>query len=384
MKIGILTQPLETNYGGLLQAFALQVVLKRMGHEVLTVDLPIRRTFYRDCKGIIGRLVLKYLFRRKDIDNILPLKPTKSELEIITQHTNKFIKKNIQTTDRIPLVENITALEKYNFDAYIVGSDQVWRPCYSPGITTFFLDFLSEEKKTKRIAYAASFGVDSWEYKSNLTEKCRILAQKFDAISVREDSGIQLCKKYLNVNAKHLIDPTMLLSQEDYIDLVKKDNAIKLKKEKTLILYVLDSTPTKKAITEKIQNQLGLTISLVMPKSKYSKQACKNIDDCVFPPVTEWLRGFIDSEFVLTDSFHGTGLSIIFNKPFIVIGNKERGLSRFSSLLKMFGLENRLISSLDDLTTELMETPIDFKKVNQIRKEQQSKAFDFIKKALKS
>lgn len=382
MKIGILTQPLKTNYGGLLQAFALQVVLKRMGHEVWTVDLPIRRTFYRDCKGIIGRLVLKYLFRRKDVDNILPLRPTKSEFEVIAQHTNKFIKKNIQTTDRVSLVENITVLEKYNFDAYIVGSDQVWRPRYSPGITTFFLDFLSEDKKTKRIAYAVSFGVDSWEYKSNLTEKCRILAQKFDAISVREDSGIQLCKRYLNVNAKHLVDPTMLLNQEKYISLVNKEDLPK--REKSLMVYVLDNTIEKESMVQKVTNQLNLTINSVMPKTEYSKESRKNLNDCIFPSVTLWLKVFIDAHFVVTDSFHGTVFSIIFNKPFIVIGNKERGLSRFSSLLKMFGLENRLVSSLDDLTTELIETPIDFKKVNRIRKEQQRIAIDFLNSALKN
>lgn len=382
MKIGILTQPLHTNYGGILQAFALQHVLKRMGHEVWTVDIPSRRTLYRECRAILGRFVRKYVFFRKNIPGIFRIGPSKSEVELLSQHLTPFIKKNIQRTETIALVEKISVLKKYNFDAYIVGSDQVWRPRYSPGIPTFFLDFLENDKKTKRIAYAASFGVDSWEYPDDLTAKCRKLAQKFDAISVREAEAVTLCKKYLGVDAEHVLDPTMLLDKEDYIALLDKMSSPQEKK--TAMVYVLDKSPDNDRIIKQVSNHLNLTINSVMPNKQYSNESIKTPEDCIFPPITQWLRGFMDAQFVVTDSFHGTVFAIIFNKPFIAIGNQSRGLARFSSLLKIFGLEDRLISTPDELTIDLIDRQIDFEKVNRIRKEQQVKACSFLSSALRN
>jgi len=377
MKIAILTQPLKSNYGGLLQAYALQKVLKEMGHEVLTLDIDIKPTFYKDFRSTIGRIVRKYIFHQKNINNILPVRPSKSEYKIISQHTQKFIKNNIETTEKLQSIKKISILKNYNFDAFIVGSDQVWRPCYSPGITAFYLDFLGNDKITKRIAYAASFGVDNWEYDEVLTKNCKCLAQKFDAISVRENSGVQLCKKYLDVNATHVLDPTMLLNQEDYISLINKDNT---NKSNTLMVYVLDKSEEKEYMVQKISKLLDLSINTIMPIKKYSKKSRKNINDCIFPPVSNWLKGFIDAEYVITDSFHGTVFAIIFNKPFITIGNNSRGLSRFTSLLKIFGLESRLILSSDNLTKELIEAPIDFKKVNVIKERQKQIAINFLTK----
>ena len=137
MKIGILTQPLNTSYGGLLQAFALQFYLRSQGHEVKTINIPIRNTLYRRLRSKIWTLIRFYILKQTNV----PLRPSNESNKIITQYTRKFIQEYISVTETIPVVEKINRIKKYNFEAYIVGSDQVWRPKYSPGINTFYLDF---------------------------------------------------------------------------------------------------------------------------------------------------------------------------------------------------------------------------------------------------
>lgn len=377
-NIAILTQPLQNNYGGLLQNYALQKFLKGLGHEVCTINLTYTNSYLRTVKGIFIRLILKYILR-KNILTIFQTNPSKAEATIISQNTKKFVLENVHTTEIVSSIKEIYKDKRYCFDTYIVGSDQVWRPRYSPNILAFFLSFLGNSKDIKRISYAASFGVDKWEFSPFLTGKCKRLARKFDAISVREDSGVTLCKEYLGVTATHLIDPTLLLEKEDYVALIEKDQISG--KPNSLLVYVLDHTPEKMAIVEMIKNHMGLEINSVMPEKTYNKESRKNIDDCVFPPVTQWLRGFMDAEFVVTDSFHGTIFSILFNKPFVVIGNERRGLTRLSSLLKKFILENRLIFKASDLQLGKNISNIDFDLVNQIIEDEKRKVVEFFKAA---
>lgn len=380
MKIAILTQPLQTNYGGLLQAYALQAVLEMMGHDILVVDIPMPKNLCKEFRIIAGRFKQKYLLRKKNIDTVLISSPNNFEEKIIRKYIDQFIEIHIKTTERIFSVKKISMLKKYQFDAYVVGSDQVWRPKYSPGILTYYLDFLYDDIKTKRIAYAASFGTDVWEYDINLTTKCKKLAQKFDAISVREDSGVKFCNEKFGVKAIHVLDPTMLLEKKDYMKLINNNSVPQ--NTKTILAYILDKTTSKDAVVQRIANYLNLTINSVMPKKRYSKASRHNLEDCIMPPVTDWLRGFMDSDYVVTDSFHGTVFSIIFNKPFLVIENKVRGLARIMSLLKLFDLEDKIISPDVNLNIEMINSPINFKKVNLVLKKHQEIAFAFLKNSL--
>lgn len=368
MRICILTQPLHTNYGGLLQAYALQTVLKRMGHEVWTEDRKWKLSFIGKIKLLIKRII-KY----RGI-----YYPTKKHEQVISQNTDLFIRKYITTTE--PVFSSIKKeFCKYHFDAYIVGSDQVWRPTYSPYLPNYFLDF-AVGKNVRRLAYAASFGTPDWEFTPEQTQQCAVLAKAFDAISVREDSGMELCRKYLGVDAVHLLDPTMLLNKEDYIRLVEQEQVPASGKK--LMTYVLDQSEEKQTIIEKVSQTLGLSPNVVMPEKEFGKVGAKEIEKCVFPSVTDWLRGFMDAEYVVTDSFHGTVFSILFNKPFIVIANRERGMARFTSLLKMFGLENRLVYSLEDVADEKLYTPVNFEKVNQKLEAERQKSGEFLNEYL--
>lgn len=379
MKIGILTQPLHTNFGGLLQAYALQKVLKDMGHEACTISIDRESKELGLIKylSIVKRILFRILKKEK---NIIRVWPTIKEEKIIRKNTNRFIQENINTTSKIFSNKKISLLKKYHFDAFIVGSDQVWRPMYSPCLPIYFLDFLKDINSIKRIAYAASFGVDHWEYTNEQTIQCASLASRFDAISVREDSAISLCNTYLKVKAIHVLDPTMLLTKEDYIRLIENDNIPKSKG--TLMTYILDRSSDKEDIIQKISNELRLIPFSIIPKAKFVEAGKKHITDCIFPPVTEWIRGFMDAEYVVTDSFHGTVFSIIFNKPFITIGNQDRGMTRFTSLLKIFRLQERLIASSKELTIQLINTRIDFNRANRIKEIEQKHSFEFLNKAL--
>lgn len=364
-KIGVLTQPLHNNYGGLLQAFALQKVLKKQGFEVSTVDFTTKsKAPLWGIKSLLANIVKKYILRRK-IKSIFPM--TEYEKAEIGQETRRFIAENIKLTQRINSLEEFRYLKSYKFDAYIVGSDQVWRPVYSPGISAFFLDFLGDDNKTKRMSYAASFGIDNCdEYSSTDLTKFSKLAAQFDAVSVREDSAVELCKNSFSTSAVQVLDPTMLLDMSDYIELVKKDQIPQ--SEGNLMVYVLDKTEAKSAIIDKVVKAKGLTPFTVLPESKTG----------IYPPVTKWLRGFMDAEFIVTDSFHGVAFSIIFNKPFIAIGNQYRGLARFTSILKVFGLQNRLVVTEQELTEDKLNWNFDYTKLNDIRDHERKFSLSFL------
>lgn len=368
MKIAILTQPLHNNYGGLLQAFALQNYLKNQGHDVFTVDFSWNHKLrFFGIKAIIGNIIRKYILRLP-IKSIFPA--TEEQKRVIGQHTSRFTAEHIRTTQKIYSIAEFRYIKQYGFDAYVVGSDQVWRPVYSPGMSAFFLSFLSKDEPAKRVAYAASFGVDNCdEFSAEQLAEYASLLQRFDAIGVREDSAVSLCKHHFGANVEHVIDPTLLLDKAIYCDLVEQDKT--QPSNGNMMAYVLDKAPEKQQIIQWVANERGLTPFTVMP-----------VQDGIYPPVTQWLRGFMDAEYVVTDSFHGVAFSIIFNKPFIAIGNYDRGLARFTSILNMFGLQERLIFSINELTSQIINRPIDFTKVNSLKTDKQQFAMAFLNNAL--
>lgn len=370
MNIAILTQPLHTNYGGLLQNYALQSVLKRLGHEVKTINIGTKDTYSIYIYECFKVLIKKMLGRKE----FYPLPPN-HKLRI-RENTNTFINKNINTTNPLKWI-NKNFQDKYKFDAYIVGSDQVWRPAYNFRIQDMYFEFL-QEHTVKRVAYAASFGTDLWEYTQKQTLICAELAQKFDAISVREASGVELCKDHLNVVATHVLDPTFLLQREDYESLL---NSIEVNKNKDqLTVYILDLDENKKRFIDQVTVSLGLSICFI--GNPHFENQRINYNKRVAPPVESWIQGFVEAKYVITDSFHGTIFSIIFNKPFITIGNTMRGLTRFKSLLNIFNLEDRLVHSLNELSPAILESKINWMEVNRTLSTEKEKSLEFLIKNL--
>lgn len=369
MRIGILTLPLHTNYGGILQAYALQTVLKRMGHNVRLLEeehnfkLPLWRA-----PIVYSKRILKNILGRPC--PILYEKKLAQELPVIRQNTDCFIKQYINVRE----VKNFHEVKNDDYDVIIVGSDQIWRPKYFPKIEHAYLDF-TNGWNVKRIAYAASFGTNEWEYTPEQTETCSSLLKKFDAVSVREESAVALCKNHLEVEAKHVLDPTMLLLKEDYIQLFEVAGTPK--SPGTLLCYILDESQEVLSFIETVAQKKSM-----VPFRVNSKVENRNAPllERVQPPVEQWLRGFYDAEFVITDSFHACVFAILFNKPFIALGNKKRGMSRFSSLLNMFGLQDRLISSLDEYNADC---DVEWDKINGILERKRYFSNEFIVENMK-
>lgn len=373
MKIGVLALQLRYNFGGILQAYALQKTLNDMGHNAVHIDqckYVSLGPWYKKYPIYLKRAIRKHLGSedivvRADV-------AINNASKIISTHTEPFIEKHIR---RI-FTRDFSNLRKGDFDVFIIGSDQVWRPKYFfSKIENAYLDF-AKEWNIKRIAYAASFGTEEWEYTEEQTRNCSTLLKKFNAVSVRESSAVKLCSEKLWVDAQHVLDPTMLLSKEDYIKLF--GNAGTDQSDGNLFCYILDENTEKATIIDKVAKEEGLTPFHV--NSKYDDPSAP-IEERIQQPVEKWLRAFYDAEFVITDSFHACVFSIIFNKPFIVYGNKERGFARFESLLKLFGLEERLVCSPDEINKVLQAT-IDWDRVNSIRKQMKEKSLSFLTKNL--
>ncbi len=364
LKIGILTLPFNNNYGGYLQAYALLTVLKKMGHDVEIIYRRHNKPSWKEliiptCKNIIKKIIGWNVF------SIIP----NNEKVFLAKGAAMLTFVNKYIVPRTKPIYSTKALKKQitdKYDVIIVGSDQVWRPEYVPNIEDYFLTFLSDN--TKRIAYAASFGTDQPEYSEEEKKECGIGIMKFDMVSVREESALNVissfgwkCKK----KPIQVLDPTMLLSKDHYESLIASENSNAKGK---ILTYILDNNEYTQEIVKEISTEHGLPTLAIIDGEKW-----KNIE-YVMPSIESWLSSLRDAEFVITDSFHGTVFSIIFNKPFVALANAERGADRFVSLLSQFGLMNRLYSE----GKNYQKSDIDWKPVNVILENQVSESISVL------
>ena len=368
MRIGVLTIPFNNNYGGYLQSYALMNVLKNMGHSPTVI---MRRQNRRKI-----RAKSKLLFFIRNI--IKTIKEGQRYPLLLNQETRfmyrginmlSFVNQNIQPqTKYIYTTKDLQTECKDSFDAYIVGSDQVWRPIYVKDfISNYFLDFVNGAQ-VKRISYGASFGSSTPEFTDAERLICGNLLEQFDAVSVREKGALDVIENFgWKANNKQVVpDPTMLLSRTSYDKLIP---AVNTKAKGRIFCYVLDKNETNNHVIEKMRQSLQKEIYEIADIQK---------GDTVLPSIETWLSAIRDSDFVITDSYHGTVFSILFNKPFVVCVNKERGADRFVSLLETFGLENH--TSLSQSGTA---EPIDWVDVNRILEEKKAEGLFFLENVLK-
>lgn len=195
----------------------------------------------------------------------------------------------------------------------------------------------------------------------------------FHAVSIRESSAIGLIRdvyRWQTVPLVHVLDPTLLLCQADYDKLIGDSDSVAF--NGNLFCYLLDMTSEKGSIVRKLESDLQ--------KKAYSIQ----LNTSTMPSVENWLKAFKDADFVFTDSYHGCIFSIIFRKPFIVMGNRSRGLARFTSLLEMFGLMDLMIESSQELTSTRIDRclSIDWIEVEECIAKYQNISITFLKTAL--
>lgn len=366
LSVGVLTLPLSKNYGGNLQAHALMEILRQMGHKPALVNRRHTPDKFSETEAEAAEDDKRRLFVPHS--GIAKKIPNHSFVEThIVPLTRPF-----RSTDQMR--RNIG---KYGFDALISGSDQVWRPRYARAtLPDQFMAFLPEDDTTtKRISYAASFGTGDWEYDTAEADMARRLLARFDAVSVREDSGVDLCRDHFGVAARHVLDPTMLLRPDQYRQLCTPP--LRPEPGKRLLTYILDRTQDKDQVIRTLSDKLDSTAFSIdgLPFEAPDPEAGDK-------SVEGWLSSFSDADFVVTDSFHGLAFSIIFNKPFIAYGNPNRGMARFTSILKLLGLEDRLVTRSKELNVDLMLRPIDWARVNARLNAERAASVAFLREAL--
>lgn len=353
-RIGILTfhYASNMNFGGILQAYSIQ------------------------------RLMLKNDYKNTELINYCPISLGKKHgILFLIQGLNfwRFFKKYLKVTKKYKLIEESEKKElNKKFDFFIVGSDQVWRPKYlGENLSHYYFDFVDDLKI--KIAYAASFGVDFWEGDKFLTEKIRPLAQKFNYISVREESGIKICKNIFEKDAVCVLDPTLMIDKKDYQEILDEWKSESHKKKKYIAHMLLDDTLELREESSNIAKYLKSKINYI--KGKEIKILGTTLT--FYNKVSQWLTYIKDAELVITDSFHCTVFSLVFNKKFVVVANSERGTARLENLLEIVGLKERFFTNIKDvLKSGILDKKIDYIEVEKKLNVQRKYSMNFLKKAL--
>lgn len=363
MKIGILTVPFNNNYGGFLQAFALKRVLQDMGHEVVFINRRRNKGTEFNYKVIIKNILIK-------------LGICKDKIKEISKYTEQFQKEYLYPyTEEYYTKQELKKCLDYKFDFVVVGSDQVWRyKSAGDSIDDFFCNFL-DGTNIPHFSYAASMGTDELEYPQEKIAVCSKLLKGFKAISVREQSAADILKTYFDVkDVQVVIDPTLLLDKQVYIDLFKKKYD---KPQKPYIFtYVLDEKEDLREAINGFASKHEMDVVILRAQTGNLKEIK------VIEPVEKWLSALYYADYVVTDSFHGVVFSIIFNKPFVVYGNMRTGISRLDYLLGLLGIRERLMSSCNELP-RLLETSISWENLNKQIDGKRESSLSFLKEALK-
>lgn len=371
MKIAILTYPLHSNFGFLMQAYAMQSFLRKLGHDPYTINIVPPKT---PLKNKIKQTIKDIIFSIKGVPGCRAFRywPTSEQQAYMDKNTWDFLNANLKLTNRLKSFKELYNFNVEDYDAFIVGSDQVWRYAYLDQITSFYFDFVPDH--IKRMSYAASFGIANLDYPRCQKDSCKNLIGKFNVVTVRETEGVQICKDEFGVEATKVLDPVFLLNKNDYAELAEKGKNHSNKK--FLFYYLLDPTAEKIAYIESIASENNYDIVNIKPSS-FHLLGPKHIKDLIYPSVCDFLSGFYNADYVVTDSFHGTAFSILLNKQFTVFPNVNRGNSRLTSILFTFGLQDRIYTENHDY-----KKIIEYNKVNSIISEEIIKSESIIKKFL--
>lgn len=332
MKILLVTIHNAVNYGAVLQTFAMKKILENYGEvEVLNYDnkhISIDFQLIRVKLSIHGFLGLM-----KDIFRIIPRK------KVLTKF-NDFLNKNFKLTE---LVDKNTINKIKKFDIYVAGSDQIWNPkCVSENSTLDSIYFLSfAPANSNKTSYASSFG--SYIFNTSEEENIKDLLKDFHTISVREIGSKNYLENILNREISHVLDPTLLLNKEQWINSFGLKE--KKEKEKYILIYSVPKTKLIEKVAKYIKEKLNLKIIAIDQGLTTVATVDKQIRDA--GPI-EYLDLFLNAEFIITDSFHGTCFSLNFNKNFISVAPGIHS-NRIESLLTLVGLKSQLVTNENDL-----------------------------------
>ena len=347
-KIGIVTITNDGyNFGNRLQNYALQTVLGRMGYNVETLNRPIRenqRLWWKRKK-----MVLHYF---------LPFRRQISHIKAGNFYfwNRRYIKWSnfVATDDVLPSISN-------QYDYFVAGSDQIWNPKFVWGEDPYM--FLQFARPEQRIAYAPSIGLDEIPQESIPQYKESWNAWK--ALSCREYAGAKIISKVINKDVPTLIDPTLLLSSDDWRKLTK---GIKTPKRYIFVYMLGDITGEYKTYIDKLSHENQCEVVDVMNDIRYA-----GCDPSKFVALIQ------HAERVIADSYHAMVFAMLFHRPFTFIDRVGWGMnmnSRVQTLIDKFGIS---VKRLDAIT----ELPIDWNVFEQRLEQERSNAMLYLKNALK-
>ena len=320
------------NYGSTMQAFALQKMVMELGYGNHIINyVPNKReklTFF--CKNSARFVTLKAKIENKKIESKYL---NREEIDLKNKKFEEFYEKKLFLTEMLPTQNQMKSLNN-KYRIFLCGSDQIWNPNYFKKCN--FLDFVSESNK--KIAYAPSIGTT--KLAENEKRKMKPYLDRFNKISVREQSSKNLIESVVEKPVEVVCDPVFLLSREKWI----KSIQLKAPEEKYILCYFLGDNPEYQATAKKLQEILNIKVK-VIPTNIFGYSLGFETQKTVGPK--DWLSLLYGAEFVLTDSFHATAFSIIFNKSFYVLKrfsdtSPKSQNSRIYHLLNMTGLENRI------------------------------------------
>jgi len=382
MKIGIISRFRmhdSVNYGNKLQAYALNRYINKKYNEHEAYSLYMKDDDEKGivtCKDIVHvvKCKLKYCGIIKNIINIFRKKINLCvEVETRAKLMDDFCRKNIKMCEK-PV--NWFALQKSTYDMFIVGSDIVWGQWEGEVSRIRFLDF-KNKKDFKKISYAASFGKD-WIPEENQS-KVKELLSDFDLISVRESSSVGMLQEIGITNAVHVLDPTLLLTRTEWSEIEKKPN---INENKYIFTYILSEVKEyREAITEFAEknNIKIITIPYVLGKSN---DVDKNFGDIqlVDCSISEWIWLIHHAEYVITDSFHGTIFSTIFNKKFLVLKRQMGDIN--NRMLDYLSTINETDKFVDLREVEVSSLVWNYHSINSILDKKRKISEEFLDKVL--
>lgn len=377
MKIGTLTFHITSNYGALLQAYALQVVLNRMGHssEVINYQFPGSENLLcqklGDCRTI-----------RRKIQHIYEFvwclaTPVGYGQRLRISRSIDFIKNYIPVSEKVYSSYSELKKEATSYDVYITGSDQVWNPnLKETSDNAYLLEFVP--KGRLKISYAASFGVS--DLPQDQFELYGRALLKFNHISVREQEGVEIVRKVTDEkDAQLVLDPTMLLTREQWLDLA----VYKPKQKEYILCYFLDDFDQSRKFVKNLQENYGLPVLYLGFNKKYLFNSNMELISDAGP--REFLGLFANASHVVTNSFHGTVFSLLFRKSFYsLLGSNPYRKSmncRLYNLANLLNLDGRICEAS---TMVRRDQSIDFDRIDFLLSHERKKSLEFIEKSLNS
>lgn len=368
MKVDIITRHSVPNYGSLLQSYATQKTIEKLGHEAEIINYTRYEERYENLANTLlkGKKWDKNKFTRFIYKFIQ--KPNYERMyKKFAEYRKDFLKETInEYGDISELIKNIP-----NSEVYCSGSDQIWGKIGTADYDeAYFLEFV---KGKKCISYSSSFG--KTELNEKLDENLDRMLCKYTKILVREDSAKRLLEKRNFKNVEQVLDPTLLLTQEEWTGLSQKSN--KKISQKYILIYQLHDNKKFDEYAKSFAEKKKMKLLRISPSIYHFTRSGKLV---YLPNQFDVLKYIENAEYVLTDSFHATVFSIIFNKKFIDILPSNKTGTRIESILRLFEIDNRTLDSFEDI--KMIEKNIDWEKVNKILKEEREKSINLLKNAI--